>query len=299
MSYPYNTQGTPAVGGGLPGLPQRAAARAGVGTYVLDILAVESSNPQVVVPPGVGTVCAVVIAPGASTATLTTVTGTAGGRGADLRWANDIPVSAGDVLTLLVNITTASLAINGVVVLAATNSGAGSTPLGAHALGFIVGGGDGGAGGAAGSSSTAGGAGGGGAGGYLGNGGTGGGRTNATRQAAGGGLSAASGGNGNPETSVADGSVYPGAWGGSVGPYGVLSDPPLTGAPPANISAVGNQGNNGEGLVVQTAARGFGGGAPSASPSSKGTTGLIGRPGCLRVFSGASRSFPYNAGPIT
>lgn len=267
MSYAYGTRGAPAVGGGLPGLPQRGASDASAGIPAGEYLYEAGAGDVITIPDGVTEISAVIIGPGGITASRSNHAGA-------LRWASGIPVNPGDKLRFVVALARSSIYLNEVELFyTALQSG---TPIGTYNLpGFIVLGGDGGSR----SSTTRGG--GGGAAGYFGNGGNGGDSGGSGTNKPGTAAAANSGGG-----SGGSGGSTDGAAGGGVGPYGVMNRPPKTGAT-TPTSAIGIKGDLGEG-VVGAVDYGYGG----SNLTSSG-------PGCIRVIWGPGRSFPFNAGPLT
>lgn len=268
MSYAYGTRGTPAVGGGLPGLPRRGES-GGIpaGEYLYEAGAPDTLT----IPAGVYQVSAVIIGPGQPGPSLGGLF--RGGNGGGLRWASEIPVNPGDTLKFALAVSRSSISLNGVELFyTADRSG---SAFGYAAPGVFVYGGDGGLG----VNDATYGGGSGGAGGYFGAGGN-----------------AVSGSNGRGQAGALNsgaagaGASNSGSRGGGVGPYGVLSkESPTTGGiseiPGGGYSTFGK---NGEGVI---GGRIFGYGPQRAltDPS----------PGCIRVIWGTGRSFPYNAGPLT
>jgi hypothetical protein len=239
------------------------------------------------VPSGVTSISAVCIGSGASGL----VSNSSGqpGRAGDLRWANNIAVTPGETLTVLVaegtaipvftqfTGTSSELKRGSTVLLSAIGGGSINTTSGtaSSTIGGNIGGGNGGNGGAT-SSSTAGG--GGGTGGYSGNGGTGADfNGNQTLPLAGSG--AAAGG----QQSIS------GAYtGGGVNLIGLGSTAASTNLP----GSYGSEGGVGSSTVYpKSGMYGSGGGG---NDSSTGFAGA-GRPGAVRITWGGVRSFPSNA----
>ncbi|MEZ0391635.1 MAG: DUF1566 domain-containing protein [Pseudobdellovibrionaceae bacterium] len=275
----------------------------------------EAGTYSFTVPTGVTTISALVVGGGGgagggrdATGGGTRVGGGAGG--GQLYWANGIPVTAGETLTLVVGAggiggtgcsasptagfaggnsyvkrgaTDLIWAVGGSAGATATAAGAGGTggTTGAGITYTTRGGGNGGPGGAAGNN---GGGGGGGAGGYSGTGGGGGvGSTSASIGAAPTASSgAANGGRSGGSSSTA------GTRGGGVGVFGI-------GATGDGI----NTGQGGSGGIDGTSGGQHGGGAggggicasPANSPAPSGGVGAV------RILWGASKSFPSSAGP--
>ena len=267
MANSYLPNASPAVGGGLPGLPVRAVNRvcgeqiyAKPGTY------------QWVCPAGVYSVCVVLV--GGSGAGYWGTTSTHGG-GAALAWKNNIVVNPGQSYTIVVGTAgieslsrapTSSMAF-GVTAGAPTGSGfpTGGVPSGHD------GGGNGGNGTAYGA---------GGAGGYSGNGGNG----PASSSAAGGNPATNSGGGGAGSGSTTTGQA---GGGGGVDIFGLGSD-----GVGAAYSGTGTP-NNGTG--------GSGGNSASGAASAAGHGGAYGggsggyhegNDGVVRIIWGAGRAFP-------
>jgi hypothetical protein len=242
------------------------------------------------VPTGVTSVSAVLV--GGGSGAYNAVAGTAGG-GGGLRWINDLPVTPGETITVVVgdagvsNTTTTGIAgghsslSRGATELirAPQGTSAGNlSPTGTLVSGSTsgagagyIGGGEGGRGG----SGVQAGLGGGGAGGYAGNGGTGG------SGGAGSSSVAAGGGGGGGGTSVANGT---GGNGGSVGIFGQG-----TGGAGGAVSAstTGNAGTSGSvtgagAYGAGAGARGDGGAAQSRVPTR----------GAIRIIWGTGRAFP-------
>lgn len=219
-----------------------------------------------VVPAGVTSISVVAVGKGGL------ANGATGGRGADLRWRNNIPVTPGETLKISVDSGAggaAKLLRDTTELLSARGGDSGTST----ALGGGVGGGNGGA---AGVGSGYYGGGGGGAGGYAGNGGAGGagsGGKNGANGAGGGG--GGGGGNGSPPTVNRRGAA-----GGGVGMMGQGTNG-TGGAGSTNgaLSHVGTPGSNGTTIEFGAGK----GGHDTTSVSSKGA---------VRIIWGAGRSFP-------
>lgn len=253
-----------------------------------------------VVPTGVSSLCAVLIGAGASSPS--------GGGGGGLRYINNLPVSAGETLTVIVgqsysvSIAEDSSVKRGANVLVYAGGagvsgsynwygGTGST-LGAGTYGGTIGGGDGGSS----SSSTA--SGGGGAGGYSGTGGNG--ATSSTAAQAGSGGGGGGGGygsTGNPG----------GGGGGGTGIYGETT----SGTAGSNGYSAGGGGGGSDGGAGGSSsynngtsnggAYGGGGGGnnPAYNPSYTVAYFGAGAGGAVRLIWGLGRAFPStNVGNI-
>lgn len=251
------------------------------------------------VPAGVTSISAVVVSGGCGGDYGTDNASNRGGVGGSLRWANSIPVTPGEILTIRVgrggragtSTSTAqakgglgedSYIMRGSTVLLVAGVIT-STPIGAAANGSVVGGGDGGQGGPNGGLY---GGGAGGAGGYAGNGGTGasnntGTATSGTGGAAGGSKGGASGSQsgggsggvdiyGQGASGAAATATSEGGKGGSGGADGAAGGP--------NGSAAGKGGRYG----------GAGGGAVGAGF----TAAAAGESGAVRFIWGKDRAYP-------
>ena len=281
-----------------------------------------------VVPNGVYSICAVCIGGGGGGAASTAVTGVSGGGGGSLTWGNNIPVTPGETLTIIVGAGGARATVAG----AGGDGGESYIARGATRL-IAASAGQGGqlgqgvattqingtyttqsgatyGGGAGGSGTTLGTApaatrptGGGGAGGYSGAGGAGGNQVStAGSNGAGGG---GGGGAGGTTGSIA------GAGGGGVLPYGEGSSG-VGGAGTGNFSGTG--GSSGKPTTSLTGYNNkalagtwsppeyslwgqhggeFGGGGGAAAPSATpGFTSGYGCRGCVRILWGVGRAFP-------
>jgi len=224
----------------------------------------DGATASFVVPDGVFKLCAVAVGPGqrGSANSAGATSGGAGGRGSDLRWINDLPVTPGETLTISIQFAngtgSGARILRGSNILLRADTG-NSTPLGAGPFGGIVGGGNGGLGGFGPVETVTWCGGGGGAGGYSGSGGRG-----ADAQSGGGGVGQGGAGAGGNSTRVT------GGHGGGVGLGG-------EGASGATGSADGSPFSD----------RSFGGGGPGDTSGSP--TGGIGG---IRVIWGDNRAFP-------
>jgi hypothetical protein len=255
------------------------------------------------VPTGVTSVSAVLIGGGANGDWIPD--GRYGGAGGGLRYINNLPVTPGETLTVVVGsgvsshngATTAGNSIlrrgANVLVFASAppdgiNGGSGST-IGAGSFGGTIGGGNGGSGGFP--SSTNGGGGGGGAGGYSGNGGNGGtGGTSKTSGGNGGGGGAGGGGGGIQAT----GGFSLGGGGGGVGIFGEGSSGGGGASAPGGGGSLntGRGGGPGSGGVIGGSSNGGsfgGGGGGGAAQTSSGDNGSN---GAVRIIWGTGRAFP-------
>lgn len=211
-----------------------------------------------------------------------------GGPGGRLRWTNDIPVSPGEILTVVVGAGGAG--VKGGNVLAPGNPGIdttisrGSTVLfsSAFALSGSIGGGAGGAGGGPyASTNDANGGGGGGAGGYSGNGGNGGGTGGLPATA---GTGGAGGGGGRRDSATLD----DGGEGGGVGVRGEGA----SGAAGSTAAGDGGFGSNAT-LVVNGAGGGGGYWVDEGEPAGGvELPGAGGGPGAFRAMWGTGRAYP-------
>lgn len=276
MAYPYGLQGAPAIGTGAPGLPRSNRLRG-------EVLFALAGTYQWTVPEGVLSVCVVAIGPGGSSGeqndplATTQWIGQAGAGGA-LAYANDLPVTPGEVISVVVgdvgqisyfrdNSTVAA----GPGGSATTISYQGSNVTVPATLGgtVIAGtgfpGGNGGAGRSSGTFSCTGGT----AGGYAGPGANGvAGASTAGNSGSGG--TAASGGT---DLNFGYGS-------GGIGPFGL-------GNSGTGIASAGQGGSGGEGGRGTEAGR-FGAGASVSTNMAS----LRGAPGCVRIVWGTDRAFP-------
>lgn len=239
-----------------------------------------------VVPEGVTSVCAVAIGGGGNgqSSNARDKAGGGGGNG----WKNDIPVTPGETLSVVVgeggpaldtnqggpggssSLSTVLTAEGGQHGGNSTNSGIGGFHIGGD------GGGQGGNGGQGGADSSGGdGGGGGGAGGYTGDGGAGAAWNNGAGTAGTGG-----GGGGGAGGYRSGGGYGVGGSGGGVGIYGEGA----SGAGGSGYHANGEPGSGGDGLK-------YGGGGAGFHYASNG----IGGQGAVRIIWGPGRSFPDNA----
>jgi hypothetical protein len=235
------------------------------------------------VPAGVTSISAVLV--GGGSGAYNAVSGTAGSGGA-LRWINDLSVTPGETITVVVGnggngatsvgtqsggFSSLSRGVTELIRAAQGASVANTSPIGTLVSGSTSGAGTGfigGGAGGAGATST-GGFGGGGAGGYSGNGGSGGAITASAGTGGGGG-----GGGGS---SSASGTGGPG---GGVGIFGEgTSGVAGTGV----ASGTGGAGGNGSGSAT------FGGGGGGNQGAGGGTAG---RAGAVRIVWGTGRAFP-------
>lgn len=283
MAYPYGTQGAPAIGTGIPGLPRRTGVRGEIlyalpGTYLLTV------------PDGVYSVCAVTIGGGGDAGNNTTFVNS-GGAGA-LAWANDIPVSPGDQITVVVGDRTQASYFMDTNTCAAGGgtSGANTGTASPGAGGTVIAGrgGNGGNGASSNNASAAAAASGGATGGYSGNGANGAAASGATSVAG----NAGSGGAGGSGGLNSDGTNISKVGGsGGVSPYG-------EGASGAGGTTAGTAGGGGSGgqsginptdsvFVGQAGLYGAGAGARNLSGYK-----AIGSTGCVRVLWGDGRAFP-------
>lgn len=205
--------------------------------------------------------------------------GTAGGKGGNLRYINDLPVTPGEELTVVVpNTGEPAVLKRGSVVLLTT-----TTPIGNGPYGGIVGGGDGGDGGGAPTPNGWAGGGGGGAGGYSGKGGNGGTYVNgnAGNGQSGNGGSGAGGGTGSGTPSFA---VRGGGPGGGVG---------LSGEGPSGVANSGG-GSGGISGTIPSGVYGGGGGRYGGGGGGAGKEGGegLGAQGAARSIWGYGRTFP-------
>lgn len=256
-------------------LRQAADENLPVGQYVW---ASSSTSASWSVPPRVTSICAVLISPGLPGGSSSS--GGDGGRGGSLLYANDIPVTPGEMLTL-VPFGSASLtrAATNEVLLRVSGSG---IPDGTYFSSSRYG-----QGGLGGAGNTAGG-GGGGAGGYSGNGGNG--APGNGTPAATPGLGGGGGGGGGSGASAS--SSYKSPIGGKGGGVGVLGEG-SSGAAGTNGTAytgfVGNPGGPGSGGINEYYGGG-GGGNDYYSTTNKGNTN--GGFGAIRIIWGPGRAFP-------
>lgn len=255
-----------------------------------------------VVPAGVTSISAVGVGGAASGGGGSPTRGGDGGPGGDLVYANNIPVTPGETLTVQVGSGGIGRAANtntsydlgnsttikrGATILLRASGGGRSENIGTV----------GGTGGLGGSGNSNGGGGGGGAAGYAGNGGTGGngGYTQGTAGTGG----APSGGNGSTNGATVSGNPRNGgAQGGHVGMQGQGA----SGAVPLNIASVGgNSGSPDTGLLPGLAGNNDGGGGSTASNTrgggggggNVGYPGGTGAPGGVRIiWPGTTRQFP-------
>lgn len=266
------------------------------------------------VPEGATTICAVLIGGGGPGAAPGNPTIAGGGGGGGLRYVNDLPVTPGETLTVIVGDIglqtgsstyraggTSQLKRSTNVLVEATGgtgavgggTGGGGTAVGAGPYGGTIGGGNGGNGTTGSQSGSHGG--GAGAGGYSGNGGNGGSvNSNATTNAA---TAGAGGGGGGGGASY---NTYRGTGGGGVGIYGQGSNGTAgtsiynSGAP----SAGGGGSGGSDGAVSSGNANknggpyGGGGGAFSTGWSTTVANWLYGASGAVRIIWGAGRAFP-------
>lgn len=221
------------------------------------------------VPSGLSTMSLVLVGKGGDAGTASDGSGFYG-HGGDLRWINNLPVTAGETLTLRIN-GDGTWLLRGSAVLLVARSGArtvASTPFGAGPYGGTVGGGNGGDGYN----------GGGGAGGYSGNGGNSTSTTYDTSAAKGQGGAGAGG--------------YALGGGGGVGLNGQGAD---GAAPPNNSSSYTGGGGGSGGVAGGSSGLGFGntGGnyGGGASQSQYGGTSYGGAGGGRAIW-GKGRLFP-------
>jgi|GEM_PF-4877992 len=106
MTYPYGLRGAPAVGNGLPGLPQRGSGIAE--EYEQTHFLVEGdtfdayNTVDVTVPDGVYLISSMTVVGGGGAGSSTQSTATQyAGNGGNLRWMQDVSVAPGDVVTLV------------------------------------------------------------------------------------------------------------------------------------------------------------------------------------------------------
>lgn len=281
MAYPYGTQGAPAIGTGAPGLPRRTGVRGEIlyplpGSYIFTV------------PDGVYSVCAVAIG-GGGDAGNNGVFVNSGGAGA-LAWANDILVSPGDQIAVVVgdraqtsyfmdmNTCAAGGGTNGSNTVTAS-PGVGGTVIAGR-------GGNGGNGVATNNNTVACGSSGGATGGYSGDGGSGV-AVSASAARAG---NAGTGGSGGSGGIASDGTTVTKVGGsGGVGVYG-------EGTSGAGGSTAGTDGQGGSGGRSGQTVRNANVGMPGlfgagGSATNNGLAGW-GATGCVRVLWGDGRAFP-------
>jgi len=267
-----------------------------------------------VVPAGVTSISAVLIGGGGPGAAPGNPTIAGGGGGGGLRYINNLTVTPGETLTVVVGdigLQTASSTYRSggtsqlkrstnVLVEATGGSGAASggtggsgTAIGAGPYGGTIGGGNGGNGTTGSQSGSHGG--GGGAGGYSGNGGNGGSvNSNGTNNAA---TAGAGGGGGGGGASY---NTYRGTGGGGVGIFGQGTNG--TAGTSVYTSGAPSGGGGGSGGTAGTASSGNaskvggpyggGGGAFSTGWSTTVASWLSGAGGAVRIIWGTGRSFP-------
>lgn len=259
-----------------------------------------------VVPAGITALCAVLVGPGGAAFTgVNGSTNCGGGGGGGLRYVNNLPVTPGETLTVVVGLSgnqTSSSAMSGstnttfsrgadILVQADAGgtggrntssstyigggAGGGGTGLGAGPFGGTIGGGNGGAGGGAKGYK---GGGGGGAAGYSGDGGLGGSRNTGDNIPAGT-NGAGGGGAGGSAIGVSNGR---GAGGGGVGLLGEGSSGVI----------YGNPGSGGSGPSGRTGGGYGAGGGGSFTDYTSGSLPTYGGSGAVRIIWGPGRSFP-------
>jgi len=292
MPYQYGTQGAPAGGGGAPGLPARTGVRG-------EILFALPGTYDYVIPDGWTSICAVAGGPGGCgfATDSSTRSDISSGAGGALAYTNNIPVSPGQTIRIVVSRggtaavpgVASSVTVNDVVVCSA---GAGENgALNATAAGGQVivgdGGGPGGNGAFIGSTSAQLAATGGGAGGYSGKGGNG---------VAG---IATSTTNGNPGVGGAGGSGSVQATGntfsrsigsGGVGPFG--EGPSGLGGGIGGSGGENGDSQNGTYYIGSPGKFGAGGNATTYSVGTGRFAITNGASGFVRLVSGADRAFP-------
>lgn len=196
----------------------------------------------------------------------------AAGRGGDLRWIKNFPVTPGEKLTI--TLTSSGLSsikrANSTVILLARGGLDQGIPSTTINLTLGIGGGDGGAAGVSAGNVS----GGGGAGGYAGNGGTG---YPTSSQ-----LPAANSGAASGGQLLFDGSTFFGLAGGGVGPNG-------QGTTAANP---GDGGSGGGGNASFVTGNPYGSGGGTRLTSSNGKDGYSGGGGCVRLIWGDGRFYP-------
>lgn len=235
------------------------------------------------VPPGVTSVCAVCVGGGGS-GRLDNNSASSGGSGGALCYMNDIPVTPGDVIPVVVGRADQSSSFGAWLTAGGgMSSGATTTPGGTPV------GGVGYPGGAARQSYSNRAGGGGGAGGYAGPGGVGSGNGASPTAGTGG-----AGGGG-------DDAIVSNQWGGGGGGVGLngIGDSGRRGDADSSwgpIGGGGSGGSNGQGRFSRPDGGVYGGGAGGSFSSglAQGSPGIGGRGG-VRVIWGIGRSFPNNA----
>jgi hypothetical protein len=276
MSYPYGLQGAPAIGTGAPGLPRRNKVRG-------EVLFALAGTYQWTVPEGVLSVCVLAIGPGGNSGeqndpTSTTQWITQAGAGGALAYANDLPVTPGEVITVVAgDVGQISYFRDTSTVAAGPGASANTTAYqgnnvtvpatlgGTVIAGTGFPGGNGAAGRSSGSVSCTGGT----AGGYAGPGANGVGGSNTAGNSGSGGAAAS----GGTDLNFAYGS-------GGTGPFGL-------GNSGIGVASTGQGGSGGESGRNTEAGR-FGAGAGVST----NMVSLRGAPGCVRIVWGADRAFP-------
>ena len=297
----------PTVGGGLGGLPTRAAGGAGVPVRGEVIFTLSGSSTWIV-PEGVTSICAVCVGSGSGSSFDIDNNNTyVGGAGGGLAWVNDIAVTVGDSLSMFIgqrgfsvaqstftyaaasaifNGGEARLTVGGTIVCRASGGYISSGLVGTGGVALVGTGGSGGS-----TTSTTSETSGGGAGGYSGNGANG---ITGTTSTAGGAGSGGGGGSG-----AISGNVTSSAGGGGVGLFGEGASGGATGVPSNLYEAFGgNGGSGGESgtsrpPTVATSnsrsplhAGNYGGGAGCSAGLSYAGGGAI------RILWGKGRAFP-------
>lgn len=237
-----------------------------------------------IIPGYVTSVCAVCIGAGGKGSSRSGGNGsTVGGGGGGLGWKNNIAVTPGTQISVIVASSSGTnssyfLSLSTVVGYSGTNGN--STPLYTSSPGGSFIGEGGGSGGSSGLSGSSGASGGGGAGGYAGSGGIGG--SSGGSSASGGTGGGAGGGGGSPEKW--------GAGGGGTGLYGQGAN-----GGGGYFSTIPSSGLGGSGgtSAIQSKGGNYGGGGGGADEFA-GQLGEGGN-GAVRIIWGPGRSFPNNA----